>query len=136
MKNMLIIVGILVLVIVINGCVKYGKQVKKEEKIKNGSRVSSTLAKTLIESDNGESIILDVRTPSEYNSGKIKGAINIPLQSIPDKAEKFLKDKDQRIFVYCRSGNRSTQASKILVNKGYSNIINIGGITSYKGEKE
>ncbi len=136
MKNILFIVGVFLLVIVISSCVKVAKQVRKEDKIKNGSRISSSLAKTLIESDDGSSIILDVRTPQEYNTGHIKNAINIPLQVISDKAASKLKDKDQRIYVYCRSGSRSTTATNILVNKGYTNIVNIGGITSYKGEKQ
>lgn len=136
MKNLGFIAIVILVVIVVNSCVKFATQVRKEEKIKNGSRITSSLAKELIEKDSGKAIILDVRTPQEYNGGHIKNAINISLQTISDKADKRLKDKDQRIYVYCRSGNRSTSASKILVNKGYTNIVNIGGISSWKGETE
>ncbi|MGN1190045.1 MAG: rhodanese-like domain-containing protein [Candidatus Ornithospirochaeta sp.] len=79
-------------------------------------------------------ILLDVRTKEEYDSGYIPGAINIPLNDINQLSTISLPDKSQMILVYCRSGNRSKQASEILVKLGYSNIIEIGGISSWKGE--
>ena len=79
-------------------------------------------------------IILDVRTKSEFESGHIKGAINIPNETITDYAPSQLKDKSQLIFVYCRSGNRSKQAASKLAKLGYSSIIEFGGINSWKGE--
>ena len=79
-------------------------------------------------------IILDVRTKSEFESGHIRGAINIPNETITTKAPSELKDKNQLIFVYCRSGNRSKQASSKLAKLGYSSIIEFGGINSWKGQ--
>ena len=79
-------------------------------------------------------IILDVRTKSEYESGHIKGAINIPNETIGKNTIKELPNKDQLIFVYCRSGNRSKQASSKLSKLGYTSIIEFGGINSWKGE--
>ena len=75
-------------------------------------------------------IILDVRTKEEYYDNHIEDAINIPLDEI--ETSTLLKDKDQIIFVYCRSGNRSKQASEILANLGYSNIYEIGGINTWE----
>ena len=64
----------------------------------------------------------------------IKGAINIPNETITNSAPSQLKDKSQLIFVYCRSGNRSKQAASKLAKLGYSSIIEFGGINSWKGE--
>ena len=90
-------------------------------------------AKALMEESEGY-ILLDVRTKEEYESGYIPGAINIPLSDINENVVSSLPDKSQMILVYCRSGNRSRQASDKLVNLGYANIIEIGGINSWKGE--
>ncbi|MGI6510108.1 MAG: rhodanese-like domain-containing protein, partial [Erysipelotrichaceae bacterium] len=73
-------------------------------------------------------IILDVRTVSEYQSGHIKGALNYPNEDIKDEMLDILPDKDQLIFVYCRSGNRSKAASQKLADIGYTNVVEIGGI--------
>ena len=81
------------------------------------------------------SILLDVRTEEEYNSGHIEKSINIPLQRIEDSL-KIINDKSTPIYVYCRSGARSISATALLTSLGYSNVINIGGIISYKGKKE
>jgi len=81
-------------------------------------------------------ILLDVRTIEEYNDGHIPGAINIANESIRTDEIAELPDKEQRIYVYCRSGNRSKQAAKKLVKLGYTNIIEIGGIMDYHGEVE
>ena len=79
-------------------------------------------------------IILDVRTVAEYESGHIPGAICIPNESIGSEAPGELPDKEQTILVYCRSGNRSKQASQKLANLGYSNILEFGGIIDWPGE--
>ena len=81
-------------------------------------------------------ILLDVRTPEEFADGHIPGAINIPNESIGENDITELPDKEQRIYVYCRSGNRSKQASAKLVNLGYTNVTEIGGIIDYHGEIE
>ena len=96
-------------------------------------RISMDEAKTLMEKEEGY-ILLDVRTKGEYESGYIPGAINIPLSDIDEKIISFLPDKSQMILVYCRSGNRSREASDILSKLGYSNVLEIGGINAWKGE--
>ena len=90
-------------------------------------------AKALMEESEGY-ILLDVRTKEEYESGYIPGAINIPLSDINGNVVSSLPEKSQIILVYCRSGNRSRQASDKLSRLGYTNIIEIGGINSWKGE--
>ena len=90
-------------------------------------------AKALMKETEGY-ILLDVRTKEEYESGYIPGAINIPLSDINGNVVSSLPDKSRMILVYCRSGNRSRQASDKLSRLGYTNIIEIGGINSWKGE--
>ena len=82
-------------------------------------------------------VIVDVRTPEEYKEGHIPNAINIPLDTIDNYISQNvenLKDKNQLMMVYCRSGRRSAEASKKLLAKGYMNVIDFGGINDWKGE--
>ena len=79
-------------------------------------------------------IILDVRTHEEFAAGHIPGAIVIPNETIGTEEIPQLPDKDQLIMVYCRSGNRSRQASDKLVKLGYTNIVEFGGIIDWPGE--
>ena len=81
-------------------------------------------------------IILDVRRPDEYADGHIPGAINLPNEDIGTTEIPKLPDKTQLIFVYCRSGRRSKEASEKLVKVGYTNIVEFGGILDYTGEIE
>ena len=91
--------------------------------------ISQSEAKKMMKEEK-DYIILDVRTKEEYAEGYIEGAINVPLNEI--ESTNKLKDKDQIIFVYCRSGNRSKQASEILANLGYTNIYEIGGLNTWE----
>ena len=68
--------------------------------------------------------LVDVRTPEEFNGGKVKGSVNIPLDIISFQLEKF-KDK-KNIVVFCRSGNRSGQAKVILEQNAITNVTNGG----------
>ena len=81
-------------------------------------------------------IILDVRRPDEFSAGHIPNAVNMPNESIGADEIDELPDKDRLILVYCRSGNRSKQASEKLVRLGYTNIVEFGGILDWKGEIE
>lgn len=84
----------------------------------------------------GDYIILDVRRADEFADGHIPGAMNVANESIVDKEPVELPDKQQAIYVYCRSGNRSKQASEKLAKMGYTNIIEFGGILDWKGNIE
>ena len=81
-------------------------------------------------------IILDVRRADEYANGHIPGAINVANETIGTEAPAELPDKNQAIYVYCRSGNRSKQAAEKLVAMGYVDIIEFGGIIDWTGEVE
>jgi phage shock protein E len=67
--------------------------------------------------DNG-AIIVDVRTPKEFKAKHIKGAINLPLQELHNTYVRLPKDKE--IILYCRSGNRSSTAEKLLIREGFT----------------
>lgn len=79
-------------------------------------------------------LILDVRTPEEYEEAHIPEAVNVPNETIGTEEIPELPDKEQLIFVYCRSGNRSKQASQKLADLGYTNIIEFGGINAWNGD--
>lgn len=81
-------------------------------------------------------VILDVRTRQEYEEKHIPGAILIPDSEIGERAEQALPDKNQLILVYCRSGRRSKLASEKLVQLGYTNIREFGGIIDWPYETE
>ena len=90
-----------------------------------------------IMADSSDFILLDVRRPDEFASGHIPGAVLFTNELMTKAdAEKLLPNKNQRIFVYCRSGRRSKEASQKLVDYGYSNVIEIGGILDYHGKVE
>jgi len=78
-------------------------------------------------------IILDVRTPEEFRERHIPGAVNVPNESIGAAEPEVLPEKDQLILVYCRSGNRSKQASQKLAAMGYTNVVEFGGINDWPG---
>ena len=92
--------------------------------------ITAEEAKEIMDSEEGY-IILDVRTQEEYDQGHIPGAIVIPHEKISEKAEEVLTDKDQLILVYCRSGRRSKLAAEALVELGYTNIKEFGGIIDW-----
>ena len=81
------------------------------------------------------SIILDVRTISEYKDGHIPNSINIPVEDIESVASKY-KDKSTPFFVYCLSGARSASAERVMNQMGYENVTDMGGIMRYRGEIE
>ena len=77
---------------------------------------------------------MDVRTPEEYTEGYIKGAVNLPNEDIKDTPPALLPDKNAKILVYCRSGNRSQEASQKLIDMGYSQVYDFGGIIDWPYE--
>jgi len=92
--------------------------------------ITAQQAKEIMDTQEGY-IILDTRTQEEYDEGHIPGAILIPYDEITEKAEGILTDKDQLILVYCRSGRRSKIAAQSLVELGYTNIKEFGGIIDW-----
>jgi len=82
------------------------------------------------------STIVDVRTSKEYEAGHLKNAINIPHTEIAAKIADHVKNKEDKITLYCRSGRRSTIAKKILVDLGYKRVVNAGSYAKLKGQED
>ena len=97
--------------------------------------ITAEEARQIMDSEDGY-IILDARTQEEYDQGHIPGSIVISHEEIAEKAEEVLTDKDQLILVYCRSGRRSKIAAEALVELGYTNIKEFGGIIDWPYEVE
>jgi len=89
--------------------------------------LSTDISAEQFEQLNKEEIVLvDVRTPEEYNDGYIPGAINLPLAELPQIFTE-LENKDQKIVVYCRSGRRAGKAITFLNEQGFTNLVHLEG---------
>ena len=80
-------------------------------------------------------VLLDVRTPQEFNEGHVPGSMNIPLQEL-DRIATVVPGPTTPLFVYCQSGGRSRRAVAALQRAGYLTVKNIGGMNAYRGEVE
>lgn len=124
MRKLLLLLSALFL---LAGCVSEGGGVNTYRQINMDEAVS-------IMQEENDYVILDVRRPDEFEEKHIPGAVNIPNETIGTEEISALPDKDQLILVYCRSGNRSKQASEKLVALGYTNVVEFGGIIDWTGE--
>lgn len=95
--------------------------------------ISPQEAKHRMENEEGV-VLLDVRTPQEYSVAHIPNSLLIPLDLIEREAEIRITDKNAPIFVYCRSGRRSVEASAALIRLGYTQVYNLGGINDWPYE--
>lgn len=130
LKKLYVIVIMILSLFIISGCSTVVNE-GAAKSVENSSVIKITAKEAKVEIDKGDVIILDVRSKEEYNSGHIENSILIPVNDIEKEAENILKDKEQKILVYCRSGNRSSQASKLLVKMGYTNVYDFGGIKDW-----
>ena len=128
MKNCILM---MLSIVLLTGC---GQRIddQREEAYMN---ITAQQAKQIMDTEEGY-VILDTRTLEEYAQGHIPGAIVIPHDQIQEKAEIVLTDKDQLILVYCRSGRRSKLAAQDLVDLGYTNVKEFGGILDWPYEVE
>lgn len=104
--------------------------------IQDVSAVSSNLdeiiANVIKQQPDDEIVILDVRTDQEWETEHVSGAIKWGLAEHISKGELPNIDKNTKIFVYCRSGNRAGQAIKIMQQNGFTNMVNIRGLEDWK----
>lgn len=132
----ILIIGIiLILVLLQNSDPK--DETKKEKdtmEFQEYREITADKAKEMM--DNQDVVVLDVRTEAEYRAKHIKDAVLIPLDQVEDLAEIELPEKEQTILVYCRSGQRSRVASQMLVELGYTNVYEFGGIIDWPYETE
>ena len=95
--------------------------------------ITAEEAKKIMDTES-EYVVLDVRTEEEFAQGHIPGAMLIPDYAIREEADKALPNKDALILVYCRSGRRSKNAAQVLLELGYTNIREFGGILDWPYE--
>lgn len=103
-----------------------GNDKKTEDKIV----VENITCSEMYELVDDGAILVDVRTIAEYNSGHLDNAINLPVETIADTIETEISDKDKKIVLYCRSGNRSATAAQTLIDMGYKNVYDMGGMNT------
>ena len=75
-------------------------------------------------------ILIDVRSASEYAEGHLDNSINLTVDTIGVNIEKLVSDKNTKVIVYCRSGNRSATAANTLINLGYKNVYDLGAMSN------
>ena len=75
-----------------------------------------------------ESLIIDVRTDNEWNNGYIENAKHIPISELKKRLNEIQAFKDQPVFTYCAAGKRAERAKNLLIENGFTNVINLGGI--------
>ena len=123
MKKYIMILVSIIMIMGLTGC---------EKKDMSYTQISMEEAVAMMAKEENY-IILDVRTAEEFAEKHIPNAINIPNEIIGSEEIEELPDKNQLILVYCRSGNRSKQASEKLAALGYTNIYEFGGINDWTG---
>lgn len=130
MEKKLILLILIVLVFQSN-CAHSGFSGQVASIIDNQTLSASEL-KELIDSENDEYILIDVRSKSEYDSGHIPTAVNIPHTKIQENIKKIPSDK--LVIVYCKVGARAGAARDKLLGLGYKDVINFGGTYSWNYE--
>ena len=148
-RNWLIWLGLFVIVLTSNmtlvGCTSTANNTEPKTAIVSETAVQATKvtnvsaqeAHSLIQEkqDDPDFIIIDVRTPDEYNTGHAKGAINIDYNSDSFEDRMAELDKTREYLVYCRSGNRSSGAIKVMEELGFTMIYHMnGGIIDWNAE--
>ena len=133
---------LLALVLMLSGCSAPGESGAEPGGEIMWKQISMNKAMELMETEESY-IILDVRRPDEFAEGHIPGAVNLSNEIIgaaetaeDEEIKNILPDQEQLILVYCRSGNRSKQASQKLADLGYVHIVEFGGIQDWPGEIE
>lgn len=130
MKKNLVLILLLFSVAFLVSCTIRTSNPSNSSNMTSYQKITAEEAKARI--DSGDSIIIvDVRTQEEYDAEHIEGSVLIPNETISDTQPEFLPDLNAEILIYCRSGNRSAQAAKKLIDIGYSNIYDFGGIIDW-----
>ncbi|MCR5090786.1 MAG: peptide-methionine (S)-S-oxide reductase MsrA, partial [Oscillospiraceae bacterium] len=126
-------ISLLLAVLILSSGCGFGSSAIGDDSMLSYYRISQDEARAMMAENDGH-VIVDVRRQDEYDSGHIPGAICIPNETIGTEPPEELPDPEQIILVYCRSGNRSSQAAQKLFDMGYTAVYEFGGITSWTGE--
>lgn len=122
-----ILFSCLVIILFFSGCSNTNLSDSGNEK----NYVNYVQAKELI--INKGAIMVDVRSRDEYDEGHIDGAVLLPVNEInEEKVNEIIKNKDDIMIVYCKSGARSSEAVSILNGLGYHNVYNLGAMSNWK----
>ncbi len=131
MKKILVLLISILSIIQLSSCSESETIDSKSSKFE--ALTAKEYRKIIIETDSPQ--IIDVRTPQEFNSNKISGAVNINIYDSNFDAKIQELDKDRPVFLYCRSGSRSNKASNKLAEMGFTEVYDLkGGITSWQLE--
>ena len=132
-KNFVAWALLLFLIVSLAGC---GSREEDAENTASYQQITAEEAKSMME-EQPDAVILDVREQDEYDAGHIPGAVLLPVGTIDEEtAASVIPEKDTVVLVYCRSGNRSKTASQALVDLGYTQIYEFGGIKDWPYEVE
>lgn len=126
------ILGVLVLSVMLIACQSKTTQSSDEQSALVYEKLDASTFRSTLLADEGEKIILDVRTPAEFNAGAVPESINIDF--LADGFEESVEslDKDKTVYIYCQGGVRSSKAAKVLQKKGFQHIIELEkGFGSY-----
>lgn len=120
-----VIIGVLVLV---GGFLLMSEPAQQDDIASAQTQEPSEYTRIEQEVRSGEAVMFDVRTPEEYAAGHAAAAENFSLQQL-QAGQLPTIEKDTKLYVYCRSGNRSAEATAILETAGYTNVIDLGGLS-------
>ena len=122
---------LLLLIVSLAGCGS-----REEENTASYQQITAEEAKSMMD-EQPDAVVLDVREQDEYDAGHIPSAVLLPIGTINEEtAASVIPGKDTVVLVYCRSGNRSKTASQALVDLGYTQIYEFGGIKDWPYEVE
>jgi phage shock protein E len=91
-------------------------------------RIASASPESLRKHLQGGALVIDVRSPEEYRSGHVPGALNIPLAELADTLPREVPDKDKALLLHCQSGMRSLNGMRQLQRLGYKSVFNLGSL--------
>jgi rhodanese-related sulfurtransferase len=132
MKTFIKITFIVITLLILTACSAMPAADTSEPVLAEYIKISAEDAKRMM--NESDVIIVDVRTTEEFEEARIEGSILIPDYDIAQLAAEMLPDKEATILIYCRSGRRSELASRILIEQGYRNVYDFGGIVDWPYE--
>ena len=132
MKKTLIVLGIiLVFAVGLFFLLPDNKKSREAEKAPVASEQSTKGQSIASEVNAGKAVMFDVRTPAEFNASHVSIAKNFDSVLIDDGQFPDVS-KDQKIYIYCRTGSRATNVKAIMENNGFTDVVNLGGLTNMK----